>query len=141
MRATASPGRCGGFSLLEVLVAFSVLAVTLGVLLQIFSSGLRRAQLAEEYSYAVLVAQSELSKVRTEGLPGIGTHVNTIDRRYRSRLQVALYEGPDGEELAAAAPLAPLRPYQVTVEVIWGERERQRSVALTTVHLYGEVSG
>ena len=137
----ASPGKCDGFSLLEVLVAFSVLAVTLGVLLQIFSSGLRRAQLAEEYSYAVLVAQSELSKVRTEGLPGIGTHVNTIDRRYRSRLQVALYEGPDGEELAAAAPLAPLRPYQVTVEVIWGERERQRSVALTTVHLYGEVSG
>ena len=37
-----------GFSLLEVLVAFTILSVSLGVLLQIFSTGLRNAALTEE---------------------------------------------------------------------------------------------
>jgi len=132
--------RCRGFSLLEVLVAFSILAMTLGVLFQIFSSGLRRAQLAEEYSYAVLMAQSELSRIRSEGLPGIGVHLNTIDRRYRSRTLVEPY-GAVEEESPETEPVVLLRPYWVTVEIIWGERERERSVALTTVRLHGNERG
>ncbi|MCH8138003.1 MAG: type II secretion system protein, partial [Proteobacteria bacterium] len=33
--------RSGGFTLLEVLVAFTVLAISLGVLFEIFSTGMR----------------------------------------------------------------------------------------------------
>lgn len=50
-----------GFTLLEVLAAFVVLAVSLAALLQVFSGGLRDAQLADEYARAVMIAQSRLA--------------------------------------------------------------------------------
>ena len=38
-----------GFSLLEVLVAFSILAIAMGALMQVFATGLRNTALAEEW--------------------------------------------------------------------------------------------
>ena len=57
----ARPARQAGFTLLEVLTAFVLLAVALASILQIFSSGLRDAQLADEYARAVMMAQSRLA--------------------------------------------------------------------------------
>jgi general secretion pathway protein I len=55
------PARASGFTILEVLAAFVVFAVTLAALLQVFSGGLRDAQLADEYARAVMIAQSRLA--------------------------------------------------------------------------------
>lgn len=54
-------GRSSGFTILEVLAAFVVFAVTLATLLQVFSGGLRDAQLADEYARAIIMAQSRLA--------------------------------------------------------------------------------
>ena len=59
----ARPAREAGFTILEVLTAFVLLAVTLAALLQVFSGGLRDAQLADEYARAVMMAQSRLAGV------------------------------------------------------------------------------
>jgi general secretion pathway protein I len=62
MRPSAPAGsRQAGFTILEVLAAFVVFAVTLAALLQVFSGGLRDAQLADEYARAVMMAQSRLA--------------------------------------------------------------------------------
>ena len=37
-----------GFSLLEILIAFSILALSLGILLKIFSAGVNTAGVAED---------------------------------------------------------------------------------------------
>ena len=50
-----------GYSLIEVLVAFSILAMALSVLFRIFSTGLNNVGVASEYSLAVLVAESKLA--------------------------------------------------------------------------------
>ena len=47
-----------GFSLLEVLVAFVILALVATALFRLFSGALANASAAEEYSRAVLVAES-----------------------------------------------------------------------------------
>jgi general secretion pathway protein I len=60
-RPRAAPRRQSGFTILEVLTAFVVFAVTLAALLQVFSGGLRDAQIADEYARAVIVAQSRLA--------------------------------------------------------------------------------
>ena len=56
------PRRCdSGFTLIEVLVAFVVFALALTALMQVFSGGLRDAQLADEYARATMIAQSRLA--------------------------------------------------------------------------------
>lgn len=50
-----------GFSLLEILVAFSILALSLGVLFQIYSRGSNVTALSRDYSQALIVAQSQLA--------------------------------------------------------------------------------
>lgn len=54
-----------GFSLLEILVAFVVMAFVVGVILQLFGTSMRSVALTDEYSYAVQVAESHLASVGT----------------------------------------------------------------------------
>lgn len=122
---------CAGFSLLEVVVAFAILALTLGALYQIFASAARRAVLVQEYSHAVLLAESKLTEVGAADVIGTGTDAGEFDEQYRWWQRVEPYTPQDG----AAARSSALIPYRVMVEVRWGQNEGQRSIALTTVRL------
>ena len=55
-----------GFSLLEILVAFAILALSIGVLLKIFSGGANTAIIAEDYNAAVQIAESIMAKTGVE---------------------------------------------------------------------------
>ena len=52
-----------GFSLLEVLVAFSLTALSLGVIFEIYAKGAAATILADEYTLALAVAESKLAGV------------------------------------------------------------------------------
>src|SRR5258707_8716331 len=59
-----------GFTLIEILVAFTVATLLLGALYQLFSAGLRSSASAEHYADAVLLAESGLDAlVGTAGSP------------------------------------------------------------------------
>jgi general secretion pathway protein I len=125
---------CRGFSLLEVLVAFSILALSMGVLMQIFAGGLRSAGLAADYSHAALLAQSELARLRGEGLDPPGVYAAELDGQFRRETTIEPYERGEGGA-SGLQRIGRNRLFQVTVEVIWGEGPRRRSVPLTTVVL------
>lgn len=55
-----------GFSLLEILIAFSILAVSLGILLKIFSTGVTTARVADDYTNAVQIANNLIAKTGVE---------------------------------------------------------------------------
>ena len=55
-----------GFSLLEVLAAFVILALVGTALFRLFSGALGNATLADEYSGATLYAESRLAAVSVE---------------------------------------------------------------------------
>lgn len=69
-----------GFTLLEILVAFSIFTVSLGVLFQIFSKGTRAAMLGDEYSQAIIIAQSRLASF---GIEVSLMMVNTVARKIK----------------------------------------------------------
>jgi general secretion pathway protein I len=52
-----------GFSLLEVLVAFAILALSLGVLMQIFQRAMTTTTMSSEYSRIVALAEAKLTAV------------------------------------------------------------------------------
>lgn len=122
-----------GFSLVEVLVAFSILALSLGVLLALFSGGLRNAGIAHEYSRAVTLAESKLAEVGVTEPLAPGERQGAFDGPYRWRTQVEEYiRGDEG-----ARATAPLHAYRVTVRVSWEGALGDRSVALSTLRLAG----
>jgi len=55
-----------GFSLLEILVAFVIMAVALTIVLRIFGSGVNNAVISEDYTIAVQIAESLLASAGVE---------------------------------------------------------------------------
>lgn len=55
-----------GFSLIEILVAFTILALSLGVLMNVFTTNMYSSRLVMEYSQATDVAESVLAQIGKE---------------------------------------------------------------------------
>lgn len=119
-----------GFSLLEVLVAFAILGVALGVLLQAFATGLRNVGVADDYTQATLYAESILAAIGREAPLGEGIRSGPINEQFSWRSVISLYTDgmPDPEKTR-------VRAYRVGVEVSWGDPAHPRAVALETLRL------
>lgn len=91
-RLARSRGGQRGFSLLEVLVAFAILAITLGVIMRIFSMGLRNVTVGEDYTRAILLAQSKLAALGVEEPLQPGEQTGAFDEGYRWHVMVQPYD-------------------------------------------------
>lgn len=127
-----------GFSLLEVLVAFTILALSLGVLMQIFSGSLRNADVTRDQAQAVALAQSLLASAGVEAtlVPGESTGVLADKFRWLLRVSPFVQEPRPGETDAVRSPL-PLDLWEVAVRVAWGGDSRlpERALTLTTLRV------
>lgn len=122
-----------GFSLLEILIAFSILALSLGVLLNIFSSGLRRASISEEYQQAVTIAESVLATVGIEEKLETGTKSGSVLEKYHWTQDIRPFEDESIDPEAIN-----LFPFRVTVTVTWEAGKNSRHIELVTLRLTGE---
>lgn len=116
--------RQAGYSLLEVLVAFALLAAALTVLLGALSGAARQVRHGEDAGRARLHAQSLLAGLGVLAPLQAGSDAGDWeDGRYRWTLQVQPY-------VTAAAPGAGLvdgpQLMQVQLQVRWGERAGQQ---------------
>jgi general secretion pathway protein I len=125
-----------GFSLLEILVAFSILAVSLSILLNIFASGVNSAGVAEDYTAAVQIAESLMAKTGVETPLLVGQVSGTTHDKYSWRVTVQNYN-LNSEPMDTTALPASL--FKVRVEVNWGEDAQSRQVKLVTLKLAGNV--
>jgi general secretion pathway protein I len=117
-----------GFTLVEALVAFAIAAVLLGVIYDMYSTGMRAATGATRYGTAVLMAQSTLESLTNVPLSPSerSDRIGIFDRDTTVRARADLL--PEGSQLA-------LMPYEVMVHVAWREGLRRRVVSLSTVRL------
>src|SRR5260221_5677994 len=92
-----------GFTLIEILVAFTVATLLLGALYQVFSTGLRSSASAEHYADAVLLAESGL-----DALVGTAVAVGETTDRFgiyerRTNIRARPDLGPSADQVAGAA--------------------------------------
>jgi len=118
-RNPAPASRVSGFTLLEVLVAFAILAISMAAFMHLFSGGLDRIDSSRRHAMASLIARSVLERVGPE-FP----------------LAAGEFAGDGGDGLvwrAAARPSDTVKPvsagdaglyvpYDVTVAVLWRDR-------------------
>ena len=127
-------GRQTGYTLIEVLVAFMILALALTVLLRIFSGGLRNVSVSSDYAVATLIAESRLAAAGIDIPLRPGETSGTEGERFEWTVSVQDYQPWPGYRSAAKGVDA----YRVTVTVEWPHGDNTRSVGLSTVRLLTE---
>lgn len=125
-------GRQSGFSLLEILVAFGVLSLCLGVLLRIFAGGGQIARTADEYYRAILTAESMLNGLGTEIPLKPGITEGELEGNYHWSFNVTPYSVD--QNLLGDQQLG-FMPYWVELTVEWGGEEDPRAFNLSTLRL------
>lgn len=125
-----NPTRCHqrGFSLLEVLVALAILAISLGVLFQIFSRAAISTATAADYSRALVLAESCLARVGQEIALEETRLDGEVDEVFVWELSMMPLESETPET-------ARWRLWQVRVTVLWREGVHARRLALATLRL------
>jgi general secretion pathway protein I len=126
--------RQSGYTLIEVLVAFMILALALTVLLRIFSGGLRNVSVSSDYATATLIAESRLAAAGIDIPLRPGETSGTEGERFEWTVSVQDYQPWPGYRSASQAVDA----YRVTVTVEWPNGDNTRSVGLSTVRLRTE---
>lgn len=121
-----------GFSLIEILVAFALLALGLTLLLGTLSGASRQLHQAGDAGRAALHAQSLLDAHAGTWTPG---HAQGTfeDGRYRWQLTVSPWRGPQ-QAGAAADPFA-ARLLQLRLAVAWGDGGAGERLQLDSLRL------
>ncbi len=121
-----------GFTLIEVLVAFMILTLSLSVLFRIFSSGLSNVSVAGDYTQAVLLAESQLAVVgRSEPLD-VGESYGEMDERFRWQRIIERYTPWEDDTTSSTVPLS---GYRITVQVSWTRNGRDRQFTLESLRV------
>ena len=128
-----APRRARGFTLIELIAAFLVFALAIGLLMQVLSSAMRQVRQSSDYTMAALWAQSKLDGVGVGERIEAGHSNGSFDDTYKWDLTVqqvdpSAVEPPPqlgGTVSAANAGLgegieiAPFDIYQIDLVVSW----------------------
>ena len=115
-----------GFSLLELLVAFSIMALSLGVLYRAAGSSARSVGDAQQYQAAVVLAES-LTVVR-DSVPPAGWNEQGQSGPFSWTVRSAPFPTPTSDANPLAAKL-----HEVTFAITWNEEERSRRIDWVTL--------
>lgn len=133
LKMPAQVNKQNGFSLLEILIAFSILALSLGILLKIFSGGVNNAVVAEDYTAAIQIAESLMAETGVETPLQAGQDSGLENEKYHWQVEVSPFEF-NPEKVDTTTIRAVL--FKVKVIVSWGDdNANDRQIALTTLKL------
>lgn len=111
-----------GFTLLEILVAFAMLAVLGGALIQLFHGGLRNVDSSAQISHAALLAKSRLTELQASNRLTPGEFNGTFKAGYRWTLRLEALNADAGELL----PPSHLKGLHATLDILWEPDGRYR---------------
>ena len=118
-----------GFTLLEVLVAFTIATTSLGLLFRIQASATATVLLSEEYRAATALAQTLIAEHSVTERRLAFTRAGSMDK-YAWTLRADPYPGAPA---AGTEHRPPYRLRSIAAEVTWESRDRERHVSVRTL--------
>ncbi len=122
-----------GFTLIEVVVALAILGVSVAIVMQIFSSGLKNLRRIELAHRAMSHAENVMNEVLADReVIGSGAMSGELDDEFRYTAQVTEWEMPQEQlSLELAVPTSLL--LQVTVQIHFVDDRFGKSYRLSTL--------
>ena len=128
------PGKSGGFTLLEVLLAFVIFALSFATILEILSGSMRSTTRARTYSEAALLAQSLMDMVGTDIPLSDGVVSGESPAGYQWELSISPYQSQFDEDRALElAELSGTVLFWVDLDLNWGSERRPQLAHFSTV--------
>ena len=121
-----------GFTLIEVLVAFAILALTLAALMQVFTAGLRSSDAVDRHLMATMLARSVLDDLGAEIPIAAGERSGEIEQGYRWIVRIQ----PSATIPSVAIADWVQTLYEIQVEITWNDRP---ITTLTTLRVVAEL--
>lgn len=131
-----------GYTLLEVIVAFALLALALTLLLGILSGATRQVRWSGDAGRAALYAQSLMDQVGVGEPLVAGQRDGEFEQgRYRWQLRIAPWRDP--AVAAVQQPVAMNAPelFEITLALEWGDAAPGRRLQLRTLRVAAAGSG
>lgn len=132
--AIRQPPRSAGFTLIEVLLAFVVFALSFTVVLEILSGSMRNTVRAKEYTEVALMAQSVMDQVGLDIPLEAGAGSSGESGEYRWQLEINPFAGTaDNAHSIELGELTGIDLLEVEFTVDWGTSPREHSQRFSTV--------
>ena len=126
--------RAGGFTLLEVMLAFVIFALSFATVLEIMAGSMRSVRRSGEDTEVALLAQSIMDQVGIEIPIEAGEFSGVGMDRYQWQLGIYLYdsssENTDSVELAE---LSGVELYWIDLNIGWESGSRHREMNFSTL--------
>jgi len=122
-----------GFTLLEILLAVSILGLALTVIMQQFSAGLRIARTSQTYTTATVYAKQKLEEFQIEEEIKEREESGSFEDGYHWRVSITPYEEYMEEEDEELFEYLSLEMYHLESVVWWEEGEKEKSITLSTL--------
>ena len=123
-----------GFTLLEVMLAFVVFALSFATVLEIMAGSMRSVRRASDDTQVALFAQSIIDLVGTEIPIEEGQFSGTGMDRYQWNLDIYLYEASDEDmRTQELAEMSGIELYRVDLDIDWETGRRQRDLHFSTI--------
>ena len=119
-----------GFSLLEVIAALLLLAITFTALMKVAGGAIGLTQRAADRSEAAMWARSLLDSVFVMEPVRVGTQSGRFDSKFRWQLQVTRWD-PNGRP----QPNQPLQMYRLDLTVSWQGQGHPHTARFDTLRL------
>ena len=118
---------------METLVAMMLLAISLVVILQLFSGGLKAGKIADDYTRAVFHARDKMEEFLLIDDFEEGTFEGTFDENYGWRVDIKLVDTEDEDEDEEKNSLVDL--YHVDVLVFWPVGGQEKKFQISTLQI------
>ena len=123
-----------GFTLLEVMLAFVIFAVSFATVLEIVAGSMRGVRRASEDTEVALFAQSIMDLVGTEIPVEEGEYSGLGMDRYQWRLGIYLYNAGDADtQTQELAELSGIELYWVDLDIDWEAGRKPRNLHFSTI--------
>jgi prepilin-type N-terminal cleavage/methylation domain-containing protein len=120
-----------GFSLIEALVAITILGITLGVIMSLFSGAMRSVAASDEHSKALLFAKKGMEDAMLMKDIQLGTEEGSFGRGYTWERTITPLDASEEEEFINESP--PFNLYEVEIRVKWFSASVEKAISLRSV--------